>query len=180
MEALRLDSASRENNSRMKYVGHFIPKVRRAECYKLGRLPESERTAPLPGHGALQHSTLVTVADKLDISHRGDVMRRLNKMFNVNSPISESALPTAARKGRAGKDLSNDPLAQGLKAMPVNGGVWYKSDEKYTDKSLAAKQQSKIAAYAKQGNLGTFKTRVREGHIYICKTAAEWSQQKGL
>lgn len=98
-------------------------------------------------------------------------------MFNMTKVVNENAIPKAAGKGKPAKDWSADAGFIALKAMPVNVDAWYESDETFTDNKLAMKFQSKIAQYAKAG-AGTFKTRNRGGKVYICKTNAEFTQQR--
>lgn len=157
----------------MQYAGKILPKQRRSACYAEGRLPESERTAELPGHGVLMHSTTVHVASSSRTIHYGDTMRRLNKMFTT---VDKSELPVVAR-GRAAKDLSNDPVFVALKGLPVDSDNYVTDGKEYTE-DAGRKMQSKIAAYAKAG-AGTFKTSYRAGKVYIMKIDAEYKQQRG-
>lgn len=162
----------------MYYAGKILPKIKRSACYREGRLPESERAGELPGHAALMHSTTVEVASSSRTgSNRansyGDTMRRLNKMF---AKVDKSEMPVVSR-GRAAKDLSNDPLYAALKGLPVDADN-YVSDGKEYSEDQGRKMQSKIAAYAKAG-AGTFKTSFRAGKVYIMKVDAEYKQQRG-
>lgn len=157
----------------MHYAGKLIPKVKRSACYREGRLPESERAGELPGHAALMHSTTVEVASTSGRIHSyGDTMRRLNKMF---AKVDKSEMPVVAR-GRAAKDLSNDPLYAALKGLPVDADN-YVSDGKEYSEDQGRKMQSKIAAYAKEG-AGTFRTSYRAGKVYIMKIDAEYKKQR--
>lgn len=155
------------------YAGKLLPKVRRAQCYREGRLPESERTAELPGHGALMHSTTVHVASSSRITHYGDTMRRLNNMF---AKVDKSEMPVVSR-GRAAKDLSADPVFVALKGLPVDADNYVTDGKEYTE-DAGRKMQSKIALYAKAG-AGTFRTSFRAGKVYILKIDAEYKQQRG-
>ena len=159
----------------VKYAGRHLPSRRH---YPDGRLPASERTAELPGHRALQHSTHVDIVPRHVVLHslREQAKRRID-MFNMSKVVNENAIPKAAGKGKPAKDWTKDAGFQALKAMPVNEDAWYESDETFTDNKLAAKFQSKIAQYAKAG-AGTFKTRLRSGKVYICKINAEFVQQR--
>lgn len=157
----------------MQYAGKILPKVKRSQCYKEGRLPESERSGELPGHGALMHSTDVHVTHGSRTKTYGDTMRRLNQMFTT---VDKSELPVAAR-GRAAKDLSNDPMFVALKGLPVDADNYVTDGKEYTE-DAGRKMQSKIAVYAKAG-AGTFKTSFRAGKVYIMKIDAEYKQQRG-
>lgn len=157
----------------LQYAGKLLPKVKRSACYREGRLPESERAGELPGHAALMHSTTVEVASSSRIISYGDTMRRLNKMF---AKVDKSEMPVASR-GRAAKDLSNDPMFVALKGLPVDTDNYVCDGKEYTE-DAGRKMQSKIAAYAKAG-AGTFKTSFRAGKVYILKIDAEYKQQRG-
>lgn len=157
----------------MQYAGKILPKIKRSACYREGRLPESERGGELPGHAPLMHSTTVEVASSGRIISYGDAMRRLNKMF---TKVEKSELPVVSR-GRATKDLSNDPLFKALKELPVDGDNYVTDGKEYSE-DQGRKMQSKIASYASKG-AGTFKTSFRAGKVYILKVAAEYKQQRG-
>lgn len=157
----------------MQYAGKILPKIKRSACYREGRLPESERGGELPGHAPLMHSTTAEVASSGRIISYGDAMRRLNKMF---TKVEKSELPVVSR-GRAAKDLSNDPVFKALKELPVDSDNYVTDGKEYSE-DQARKMQSKIAAYAKNG-AGTFKTSFRAGKVYILKVAAEYKQQRG-
>lgn len=159
----------------VKYAGRHLPS---RHHYPDGRLPASERTAELPGHRALQHSTHVDIVPRHAVLKSiREQQKRMNDMFNLTKKIDETSIPRAAGKGKPAKDWANDAGFQALKAMPVNPDAWYESDETFTDNKLAMKFQSKIAQYAKAG-AGTFKTRLRSGKVYICKINAEFVQQR--
>jgi hypothetical protein len=119
------------------------------------------------------HSTTVIVANSGRIKSYGDSMRRLNKMFTT---VDKSELPVVSR-GRAAKDLSNDPVFVALKGLPVDADNYVTDGKEYSE-DAGRKMQSKIAAYAKQG-AGTFKTSFRAGKVYIMKIDAEYKQQRG-
>jgi hypothetical protein len=145
------------------------------------RLPQSERGPGLdglPGHGKLQHSTSVTVAHASRSGNNahtaGDTMRRINNMF---TNVAASEMPQAARKGKAAKDYSADPMYVALKAQPVAENSWFSDGKEYSE-DQGRKLQSKIALYAKAG-AGTFKTSFRQGKVYIAKTHAEYTKQRG-
>lgn len=158
----------------LQYAGKLLPKIKRAACYKEGRLPESERAGILPGHAALMHSTTVQVAGSDGRNKQyGDTMRRLNKMF---AKVDKSEMPVASR-GRAAKDLSNDAMFVALKGLPVDADN-YVSDGKEYSEDAGRKLQSKVAAYAKAG-AGTFRTSFRAGKVYLLKIDAEYKQQRG-
>ena len=91
--------------------------------------------------------------------------------------IAANEMPTAARKGRNGKDHTADPLYQGLKSLPVNPDGWNVMDGEFSEDN-ARKLQSKIAAFAKAG-AGTFKTSYRQSRVYVCKMADTYQQQRG-
>lgn len=159
----------------VKYAGRRLPSRKR---YTDGRLPPSERKGELPGHQTLQHSTdYDTVPRNQVLQSLRDSQERVNKMFNMTKVVAADSIPKAAGKGKPAKDWSKDAGFIALKAMPVNEDAWYESDETFTDNKLAMKFQSKIAQYAKAG-AGTFKTRNRGGKVYICKTHAEFTQQR--
>lgn len=163
----------------MQYAGKMLPKLRRAQCYKQGRLPESERA---PGHDGmaaagwrkLYHSTEPVIRRGSSANpNAGEYMRSLNKMFNQT--VSVNAVPKATR-GRAGKDLSNDPMFISLRDMPVDTANWRTDGNEYSE-DAARKLQSKIAAYAKSG-AGTFKTTYRGGRVYVMKISATYERQR--
>ena len=163
----------------LQYAGKMIPKLRRSQCYKQGRLPESERA---PGHYGmaaagwrkLYHSTMPEIRHGSSANpNAGEYMRKLNKMFNQTVSIRE--VPAASR-GRAGKDLSKDPMFVALRDMPVDAENWRTDGQEYSEDS-ARKLQSKIAAYAKAG-AGTFKTTYRGKRVYVMKISATYEKQR--
>lgn len=158
----------------MQYEGKLLPKVKRSQCYREGRLPESERAGELPGHAVLIHSTTVHVASSSGSNTNGNLMRRLNKMF---AKVDKSEMPVASR-GRAAKDLSNDPMFVALKGLPVDADNYVSDGKEYTE-DAGRKLQSKVAAYAKAG-AGTFRTSFRAGKVYLLKIDAEYKQQRGV
>lgn len=140
------------------------------------RLPQSERGPGLdglPGHGKLIHSTVLQVARHCTTNPQGDTMRRLNKMFQT---IANEEMPAAARKGKASKDYSKDEMFVALKNQPVSDS-WFSDGKDYSE-DQGRKLQSKIAVYAKAG-AGTFSTSLRGSRVYIKKTAAEYTKQRG-
>ena len=163
----------------MQYAGKMIPKLRRSQCYRHGRLPESERAPGDDGMAAagwrrLHHSTEPVIRRGSSANpNAGEYMRRLNKMFNQT--VSVNAVPKVSR-GRAGKDLSTDPLFVALRDMPVDTANWRTDGQEYTEDS-ARKLQSKIALYAKHG-AGTFKTTYRGGRVYVMKISATYEKQR--
>lgn len=162
----------------MQYAGKILPSRKHYGCdeHDRQRLPKSEwgpGIDGLPGHGKLQHSTSVSVTHARPEQSKGDTMRRLNKMFSI---VKAADMPEGARKGRAGKDYTTDPLFQALKAQPVGDDFFTDNAEYSEDK--ARKLQSKIAAYAKAG-AGTFSTSYRGGKVYIRKNAMEYTKQRG-
>lgn len=170
-----------ETSEEFKYYGKVIPKQLRSSSYKYGRLPESERTGELPGHGEVRNATIVSVTPSnivaIDKQRRESIhsyIRGLNKMF---TQVNANEIPAAKRKGKAAKDYGNDPVFKALKDMP-NGDAWHTDGKEYT-KDNAAKFQSRISAYAKAG-AGTFKTSHRsDGKVYIQKLANEYTRQRG-
>lgn len=163
----------------MQYAGRMIPKLRRSPSYRQGRLPESERA---PGHDGmaaagwrkLYHSTEPVIRHGSSANpNAGEYMRRLNKMFNQTVSVNDV---TAVSRGRAGKDLSTDPLFVALRDMPVDKENWRTDGKEYTE-DAARKMQSKIAAYAKAG-AGTFKTTYRGGRVYVMKISATYEKQR--
>ena len=162
----------------MQYAGKILPRYRQygRDEHDRQRLPVSERGPGydgLPGHGKLQHSTSVTVTHASREQSFGDTMRRLNKMFTT---VKAADMPEGARKGRAGKDYTADPLFRALKNQPV-GDDYFTDNVEYSE-DKARKLQSKIAAYAKAG-AGTFSTSYRGGKVYIRKNAMEYTKQRG-
>lgn len=158
----------------MQHVSKLPHKPYARDEYDRQRLPESSRTGTMPGHGRLNHSTTVKVAGSSANPNQGDRMRRLNKMFQN---VAADEMPTISR-GRAGKDHTADPLFVALKGQPVNPEQWFTDGTEYSE-DAARKVQSKIALLAKHG-AGTFKTSYRGGKVYICKTAAKYTQQRGV
>lgn len=94
-------------------------------------------------------------------------------MFNQTVSVNDV---TAVSRGRAGKDLSTDPLFVALRDMPVDKENWRTDGKEYTE-DAARKMQSKIAAYAKAG-AGTFKTTYRGGRVYVMKISATYEKQR--
>lgn len=167
----------------MKYAGKLIPKVKRSPCYRQGRLPESERAPGEDGMAAagwrkLNHSTEPEIRHgSAANSHAGEYMRRLNKMF-----AKIANLPEASRKGREGKDLSQDKMFKALKEMPNDGGWYAYADDNgqpvaFASGKDASKVQSRIAAMAKAG-AGTFKTTFRGEHVFIQKIHDEYVKRR--
>lgn len=163
----------------MQFAGRILPKIKRSSSYKYGRLPESERA---PGHDGmaaagwrkLYHSTEPVIRRGSSANpNAGEYMRRLNKMFNQTVSIND--VPAVSR-GRAGKDLSADPLFVALRDMPVDTENWRTDGQEYTE-DAARKMQSKIAAYAKAG-AGTFRTTYRGKRIYVMKIRATYEKQR--
>lgn len=141
------------------------------------RLPQSEHGPGydgLPGHGRVLHSTALTVAKGSGMNISGDTMRRLNNMF---TNIVADALPAAARKGKAAKDYTNDPMFKALKDQPVAENSWFSDNKEYSE-DAGRKLQSKVNVLAKAG-AGAFKTSYRGGKVYICKVADEYQKQRG-
>ena len=92
-----------------------------------------------------------------------------------NQTVSVNAVPKASR-GRAGRDLSKDPLFVALRDMPVDTANWRTDGQEYTE-DAARKMQSKIALYAKSG-AGTFKTTYRGNRVYVMKISATYEKQR--
>lgn len=141
------------------------------------RLPQSERGPGydgLPGHGRVIHSTAVQVTHGRIVNNSGDILRRINNMFQN---VAASEMPAASRKGKAAKDYSADPLFIALKAQPVAENSYFTDGKEYSE-DQGRKLQSKISVMAKAG-AGTFKTSFRGGKVYIAKTADTYTKQRG-
>lgn len=163
-----------------KYVSRAPKQAKRSQCYKEGRLPQSERSGELPGYGKLQHSTTPDITPRHVVAKNLAAQKeRMEKMF-ANMKAVEN-VPVASR-GRAGVDLTQTDEFKALASMPVthkdDKTGWFAVECGSDDK--AKKQQAMVNRYARAG-AGTFRTRLLKGSstLYIKRIAEEYVQQRG-
>lgn len=143
------------------------------------RLPESERTGPLPHSGNIKVGSDTIVykvdakAEALRRHNHNQYLRGLNKMFNV-----ENNAPPVVARGRKANDTKATELYKSLIAFPLQ--QWRSLT--LPNKEKAQQMATRINVCAKDG-AGTFRTRSEplEGgqvKLWVIRTNEVYEKQR--